>query len=33
VLIVLLCGGTKGSQSKDIAKAKAVADELEKERP
>lgn len=29
VLIVLLCGGTKGSQAKDIAKAKRMADELE----
>jgi putative addiction module killer protein len=33
VLIVLLCGGTKGSQVKDIAKAKAMASEMEKKRP
>jgi probable addiction module antidote protein len=30
VLIVLLCGGTKGSQSKDIARAQVIAAELEK---
>lgn len=33
VLIVLLCGGTKGSQTKDIAKAKAMAAELGKKQP
>ncbi len=30
VLIVLLCGGEKSSQAKDIAKAKALAADLEK---
>jgi putative addiction module killer protein len=29
VLIVLLCGGDKGSQRRDIARAKALAAELE----
>lgn len=29
VLIVLVCGGTKGSQKRDIARAKALAAELE----
>ncbi|MBI0539780.1 type II toxin-antitoxin system RelE/ParE family toxin [Roseomonas sp. KE2513] len=29
VLIVLLCGGDKGSQARDIAKAKALAADLE----
>ena len=33
VLIILLCGGTKGTQLKDIAKAKLMAAELEKKRP
>jgi putative addiction module killer protein len=33
VLIVLVCGGTKGSQSKDIVRAKAMAAELEKKQP
>jgi putative addiction module killer protein len=28
VLIVLLCGGDKGSQTRDIAKAKSLAKEL-----
>jgi putative addiction module killer protein len=28
VLIVLLCGGDKGSQKRDIAKAKELADQL-----
>jgi putative addiction module killer protein len=29
VLIVLLCGGNKGSQKRDIARAKALAETLE----
>ena len=29
VLIVLLCGGDKGSQERDIRKARAMADQLE----
>ncbi len=29
VLIILLCGGDKGSQPRDIATARAMADELE----
>ncbi len=29
ILIVLLCGGDKGSQRRDIARAKALAAELE----
>jgi putative addiction module killer protein len=29
VLIVLLCGGDKGSQQRDIGKARKLADELE----
>ncbi len=29
VVVVLLCGGDKGSQSRDIARAKALALELE----
>jgi putative addiction module killer protein len=29
ILVILLCGGDKGSQSRDIARAKAMADELE----
>jgi putative addiction module killer protein len=29
VLIVLLCGGDKKTQRRDIAQAKALADELE----
>ncbi len=29
VVIVLLCGGDKGSQSRDIRRAKALASELE----
>jgi putative addiction module killer protein len=29
VLIILLCGGNKRSQSRDIVGARAVADELE----
>lgn len=30
VLIILLCGGDKSTQSKDIKKAKTIADDLEK---
>jgi putative addiction module killer protein len=29
--VILLCGGDKSTQKKDIAKAKAMADELEEE--
>jgi putative addiction module killer protein len=29
VLVILLCGGDKGSQSRDIAKAKALAQDIE----
>lgn len=29
-LIVLLCGGDKGSQARDVARAKTLAQELEK---
>ena len=28
-LVILLCGGDKGSQSRDISRAKAIAQELE----
>jgi putative addiction module killer protein len=33
VLIVLFCGGTKSTQAEDIAKAKAMAAELEQNQP
>lgn len=33
VVIVLLCGGTKSSQSKDIAKAKLMAADLDDKQP
>jgi putative addiction module killer protein len=33
VLIILLCGGTKKSQANDIAKAKTMSKELEKNWP
>ena len=29
VLVILLCGGDKGTQKRDIAKAKQIAEELE----
>ena len=29
ILVILLCGGDKGSQSRDIARAKALAEQLE----
>ena len=29
VLVILLCGGDKGSQTRDIARAKAMAEQLE----
>lgn len=29
VLVILLCGGDKGSQTRDIARAKAIAEQLE----
>ncbi|WP_159993693.1 type II toxin-antitoxin system RelE/ParE family toxin [Roseomonas sp. 18066] len=29
VVVILLCGGDKGSQSQDIAEAKAMAEDLE----
>jgi len=32
-LVILLCGGDKGSQAKDIARAKALAAEIEDGQP
>ena len=29
ILVILLCGGDKGSQARDIARAKAMAEQLE----
>ena len=29
ILVILLCGGDKGTQSRDIARAKAMAEQLE----
>lgn len=29
ILVILLCGGGKGSQARDIARAKAMAEQLE----